>query len=109
MSKSVKALFHLAMSEKLPRDDVELEPLHTEAAIERALSQSEGLATMSRKQLRAMIALLEMRFHMLMAQLANSNSGVDIAQIQGRVRECTGMMAFLRHMLALKEETPNVG
>ena len=106
MSRSMQALFQMAMAEKLPKE-VELEPLHTEAAVEKALAQSKGLETMSRKQLRSMVALLEVRFHMLMSGLAAANSGVDIAQIQGRIRECTGMIAFLRHMLAMKEEGTN--
>jgi hypothetical protein len=106
VSKSVRALFQMAMAEKLPKE-VELEPLHTEQAVERALTQAQGLETMSRKQLRSMVALLEVRFHMLMSQLAAANSGVDIAQTQGRIRENTGMMAFLRHMLSVKEESNN--
>jgi hypothetical protein len=44
---------------------------------------------------------------MLMSQLSSASSGVDIAQIQGRIRECTGIMAFLRHMLAMKEDGVN--
>jgi hypothetical protein len=106
VSKSVKALFQMAMAEKLP-NVAELEPLHTESAVEKALSQAQGLETMSRKQLRSMVALLEVRFHMLMSQLSSASSGVDIAQIQGRIRECTGIMAFLRHMLAMKEDGVN--
>ena len=102
MSK-VRKMFNQAMKEELPSDSG-LEPLFTEAAVEKAISQIEGLGTMSRKQLRSLIALHETRFHWLMSQLAVASSGVDIAQAQGRLRECTGLMAFYRHMLRAKEE-----
>lgn len=106
MNKTIQTLFAQAMNEQLPKGTA-LEPLHTELAVEKALAQTVGLTSISRKQLRALVSLLEIRFHMLMSQLAISAVGPDSSQIQGRVREVSGLMAFFRHLLSAKEEIPN--
>ncbi len=105
MVNKVQSLFTQAMESKLPK--VDLEPLFTESAVDKALFQSQGLETMSRKQLRSLVSLMELRYHMLMSKLSKAAPGVEMVEVQGRLNESMGLMQFLRHLLFMKEEATN--
>lgn len=103
---TARVLFKYAMDEKLPRE-APLEPLYSEIAVEKAVANIADLDSASRKQLRALIALLEVRYQKLAADLTMASNGIDMAHIQGRVKECVGYLAFFRHMLSMKEIDTN--
>ncbi len=103
-NRKVASLFGTAMLGKIPEAvRAGWEPLLTDGLLDKATERIEGLGSMSRKQLRSLIALMEFRYYTLMTELSQADSGIGIAQVQGRLREVMGTLAFFRELLNHKE------
>ena len=75
------------------------EPTDTQVAIDTLTKKVDGLHNIPKRQLRALIALLDLRVLSYSTALTQASDGASVARLQGQARECTELMALFRTLL----------
>lgn len=75
------------------------EPTDTQLAIDALGKKIDALHNIPKRQLRAIIALLDLRVLTYSTGLTQATDGASVARLQGQARECTELMALFRTLL----------
>ena len=75
------------------------EPTETQVAVDRLVKSLDGLHNIPKRQLRALIALLDLRILNYANALTAANDGATVSRLQGQVREASELMALFRTLL----------